>query len=372
MYDRPGDSPTSVLAPAPASRRVTTPLPDLRHEAEPGPVAPSVVVDPVPDALPPRARWWWVAAIFLVTLVVYAAFTPRVLYYTNPPTGDQPFYLHTAISIVQDHDLDESNNYAEMDEQQYYPRSVEEPGRYPAGFPGILAPFPLPPHNGNTTNRPLTEEYSKHGLGLSALIVPGWIVGTQVALPFLNPPELDLPTGGWPGVAYQLNIVGALLAVQVFLLAFETTRRPLIALVVWATLAFSNPQMTYSYLIFPELPAALCVVYAFRRIALGWQSNGPLRLVLIGVAAGFLPWLHARFLPIGGGLLLFAAWTWWRARRTATPRPTVASLLLAWLPASLSVAGLMGYYYWLYGTVLPNTGDHAGFIDPRSDPWGIP
>ena len=75
---------------------------------------------------------------------------------------------------------------------------------------------------------------------------------------------------------------------------------------VWAALAFSNPLMTYSYLIFPELPAGLCVIYAFRRLALGWQANGPFRLVLTGLALAFLPWLHSRFLPITGMLLLFA------------------------------------------------------------------
>ncbi len=354
---------------------------------------------------PFRVRAGWSIGVFLVTLVIYALFTQRILYYTNPPTGDQPFYLHTAISIVQDHDINERNNYDHQDERQYYPRfTVANDGYYPAGFPGIPAPWPLPPHNGKTTARPAGEEYSKHGLGLSVLIVPGWALGTQWTPPGIDLHALDQPGAGWPTVVYELNILGALLAVQVFLLAFEVTRRPTIALVIWAALAFSNPQMTYSYLIFPELPAGLCTIYAFRRLALGRQANGPLRLIAIGVVAGFLPWLHARFLPITGALVLFAIWSWWRTRQPARPatdtvaassasigatdaniassdsartergtrRPSVVSLLPVLLPVVLSLSTLMAFYYWLYGTILPNTGDHAGFINPLTDPWGVP
>ncbi|MGI8587263.1 MAG: hypothetical protein ACR2M0_06180 [Chloroflexia bacterium] len=324
---------------------------------------------------PPHIHPLLVIGIFVVSFFVYALFDGQVLLYTNPPTGDQPFYLHTAISIVQDGDINEYNNYLNQDESQFYPRSVSERLRYPYKFQGILAPYPLPPHNGHTTNRPDDEWYSKHGLGLSVLIVPGWALGVTVAPPFINLDALDQPTGGWPMVVYEMNIIGALLAVQVFLLAYEASRRWWIALAVWAALAFSNPLMTYSYLIFPELPAGLCAIYAFRRLRLGLWNNGPLRLLLVGLAAGFLPWLHARFLPITIGLVLFALWGWWKQRRPAPAPPrsrSAIALLPMLLPVVVSAGLLMGFYYWLYGTVLPNTGDHAGFIDPLSDPLGLP
>jgi len=353
------------------------------------------------DAPPFRVRAGWALGVFLVTLVVYALFTQRILYYTNPPTGDQPFYLHTAISLVQDGDINERNNYDQQDERQYYPRfTVANDGYYPAGFPGIPAPWPLPPHDGKTSARPAGEEYSKHGLGLSVLIVPGWALGTHWTPPGIDLHALDQPGAGWPTVVYELNILGALLAVQVFLLAFEATRRVEIGLILWAALAFSNPQMTYSYLIFPELPAGLCAIYAFRRLALGWSANGPLRLLAIGSLIGFMPWLHARFLPISGALALFALWTWWRTRRAThlavvapvllsadaassatalstqhsalSTRPSVAGLLPVLLPMFGALGALGLFYSWLYGTILPNTGDHAGFINPLTDPWGVP
>jgi hypothetical protein len=365
-------------------------------------VAEPSVAAPAPA---PGVRPAWTIGVFCVTLVVYALFTRQVLLYTNPPTGDQPFYLHTAISIVQDHDIEESNNYQQQDERLYYPQTVSKSGYYPGGFLGILAPFPLPPHNGHTTNRPPNEQYSKHGLGLSVLIVPGWALGVNLrdVPPLINLGELDQSNAGWPVVVYQLNILGALLAAQVFLLAYEVSRRVGVALVVWLALSFSNPVMTYSYLIFPELPAGLCAIYAFRRLALGWNRNGPGRLLLIGLAAGFMPWLHARFLPITLGLAAFAVWSWWRARggdapatvvapetpgaeepglpawRPPTPpaarparRRSVAALIWPLAPVVISGLLLMGFYDWLYGTILPNTGDHAGFINPITDPAGLP
>ncbi len=327
----------------------------------------------------------WVWGVFLVSLVAYALATPRVLTYTEPPTGDQPFYLQTAISIIEDHDINEHNNYnVDASYNQFYPVPA-----YPAGFKGIPAPYPLPPttHVGATKNRPADEWYSKHGLGVPVLIIPGWLIGKA-----LTPVFSDVLAqwtvnggGGWPGTVFEFNILGALLAVQVFLFAWETSRRRWVALAVWAALAFSNPQMSYSLLIFPELPAALLALYAFRRLNLGWTANARWQLLLVGLCMGYIPWLHARFLPITLGLAAFAAYQWWKARRAPAPvsapvaAPPVAppppappvpwtrrlgSVALALGPVALSGVLLMSYYFWLYGSPLPNTQDHAGFFVP--------
>ncbi len=339
----------------------------------------------------PGRGWGW--GVFLVSLAVYVLATPRVLTFTEPPTGDQPFYLQTAISIIEDHDINENNNYnANASYNQFYPVPA-----YPAGFKGIPAPYPLPPatHVGATKNRPADEWYSKHGLGVPVLILPGWIIGKALTPVFSG--VLSSWTanggGGWPGTVFEFNILGALLAVQVFLFAWETSRRRWIALAVWAALAFSNPQMRYSLLIFPELPAALLALYAFRRLYLGWAANSRWQLALVGVCMGYIPWLHARFLPITLGLAVFAAYQWWKARQVpaggrfagptaAAPAPAAAvvprvpwthrlgTLALALAPVAVSGLLLMGYYYWLYGSPLPNTQDHAGFFVPYANAQG--
>ena len=334
----------------------------------------------------------WLIGIFVVTLGIYAWATPTVLTYTEPPTGDQPFYLQTAISIVEDHDINEYNNYNESQSyNQFYPPmpSYPEALAYPAGFKGIPAPYPLPPtgHVGATKNRPADEWYSKHGLGVPVLIIPGWVIGkalTPVFAPLFARWTMN-GGGGWPGTVFEFNILGALLAVQVFLFAWETTRRRGIALAVWAALAFSNPQMSYSLLIFPEMPAALLALYAFRRLNLGWAANRPWQLLLAGFCIGYIPWLHARFLPLTLVLALYALYQWLHARRDAAApavepaallpasppaaitRPaglTLGRLALALAPVVLSGLLLAYYYYWLYSSPLPNTQDHAGFFMP--------
>ena len=59
--------------------------------------------------------------VFLVSFLVLALFTPRVTTYLDPTTGDEPFYLMTAISILKDGDLNECNNYTQHDELAIYP-----------------------------------------------------------------------------------------------------------------------------------------------------------------------------------------------------------------------------------------------------------
>jgi hypothetical protein len=342
----------------------------------------------------------WLPGVFLATFLVYAWATPTVLANTEPPTGDQPFYLQTAISILEDFDIDEHNNYTTAASyDQFYPQRDGNPA-YPPGFLGIPAPYPLPPatHVGATVNRPAEEWYSKHGLGVPILILPGWVIGKA-----LTPLFAHLTVnggGGWPGTVFEFNILGALLAVQVFLLAWDTTHRRGIALAVWAVLAFSNPQMSYSLLIFPEMPAALLAVYAFRRLNLGWAANNRWQLLLVGICIGYIPWLHSRFLPITLVLALFALYRWWRARPAVVPTASASTdatlapapaegvptlvpapsapapgkrgflagdlgrLALVLVPVAIAGLALAGYYQWLYGKPLPNTQDHAGFFQP--------
>ena len=68
-----------------------------------------------------RVRAWEPLLIFLVSFLVLALFTPRVTTYLDPTTGDEPFYLMTAISILKDGDLNECNNYTQHDELAIYP-----------------------------------------------------------------------------------------------------------------------------------------------------------------------------------------------------------------------------------------------------------
>jgi hypothetical protein len=304
-----------------------------------------------------RARAWEPVSIFVVTFLALALFAPRIMTHLNPVTGDEPFYMMTAISIWKDGDLNECNNYRQMDEVAFHPAFYEPWLGYPEGWQGWAStPFPLTPHPARLVpasrmcastdpgvrlpaSGSRSELYSKHGLGLSLLILPAFVAGGR---------EL---------VVYFLVALGALLAANVYLLARESAKQIWPALLTWLAFSFTVPQLSYSYLIFPELPAALFVLYAFRRIRL--RNNNLFQVAAIGASIAFLPWLHYRFIPVSAALFIYFAYSTWKR---ATPHRLVSYALV--INQSLVSAGLlMLFFYHRYRQVFPNASDHAGSSD---------
>ncbi|MDQ5826497.1 MAG: NHL repeat-containing protein [Chloroflexota bacterium] len=311
---------------------------------------------------------------FCLSLLVYLSMVPRIIIYSNPPTGDQAFYLMVAASIVQDGDLNIANNYAQQDETKFYSLSPRPPG-----FVGMGAPFPLPPIPAASTNRPPDEMYDFRQPGLPLLIAPAWGLGSLVSL-------------WWPATVIFMNVLGALLAVNIFLMAYQLTGRKWIAWAVWLPMSFSSPIMTYSELVFTEVATALMVLYAFRRLALGWAANGPLRMVLLGLCIGYIPWMSWRNLPVAAGLVAFGAYQGWRYYRsqapeaartteegatyidlapTASPLESVLPRLLTWaVPIATALGLLAAYNLFLFGTLTPpNRVPELGAAEPFLWPW---
>jgi hypothetical protein len=350
------------------------PFPSLvQYQTEHAEPAGASVPAAVPATRPDdhrRAPAWESWAVFLVTLAVLAAFTPRMSQYLDPVSGDEPFYLMTAISIIKDRDVNECNNYIAQDEASFYPEFYSFDGQqayaaFPADWRGWRgAPYPLPPHPAVLApasrqcasvyraypvnyDNPGGELYSKHGLGMSLLVLPAYAIGDRL------------------GVMFLLNAFGALLATLVYLLARESTGRMLPGVLTWAAFAFTVPFMPYSYLIFPELPAAVLVIYAFRRIRL--TNNNLLQTSLVGYSIAFLPWLHYRFAPICLGLALYYIV---QDRRHREPRRAARYTALL-LPPVVSAGLLAVFFMHRYGMPFPNPADHAGINDVGGTLRGI-
>lgn len=264
--------------------------------------------------------------VMALTGVFYLALLPTVFRHLNPLTGDEPFYVMTAQSILNDRDLDESNNYANRDYEDFYPADP-----LPANWQGWPSfPRTLPPHPA-TSERP--GLYTKHGLGLSLLI----------AVPY----EL----AGRLGAVLVVVLLAVLLAGQIFMLAREAGARHELAALIAVGLAIAMPIAPYATLIFPEVPAALLIVYAVRRLSA--NRNNLAQWLATGVAIGFLPWLHQRFAVVSVVFAIAILIELWRAR----------SLQVASTLAPIAVGGfsLLTYNQWLYGQPTQNVEDHAGF-----------
>jgi hypothetical protein len=272
----------------------------------------------------------WLLATCALVAIYYAGLLPIVTDRLDPLTGDEPFYVMTAISIIRDGDLNEANNYAQRDYDEFYPGTP-----LPAGWNGWPAfPRTLPPHPATTE---LPGLHTKHALGLSLLIaVPYAMAGRSAA-------------------ALVVLLCGVLLAGQMYLLGRTTGAMPDIAGVGAVGLAIVMPIAPYGLLIFPEIPAALLLLYAIRRLAAsqnaGWQWT------LAGAAIGFLPWLHQRFVPtavILAGVLLY------RVLRGRQFRSAALGVGLT----SIGGVLLLVYNLWLYRSPFQSTNDHAGFNGP--------
>jgi hypothetical protein len=268
-----------------------------------------------------RVMW----AVFLAAFAIFAACIPRITTRLDPVTGDEPFYLMTAYSILHDHDIDETNNFANHDWLRFYP-SYPLPRDW-QGWPGISPD--LPPHASQTFR---TGLYSKHGLGIPVLIL----------LPFA--------LRGRTGVVLLYNLMAAGVAANIYLLARTVAARHR-ALILTAILMASVPLATYAFLIFPEMPAALMLTYAVRRLLAA--RNEPWQWALVGLCTGYLPWLHARFVPVVAGLALIFAWRHLRANWRLA--------LFAVIPAGILLALFEAYSLAFYHYPVPNRHDHAGF-----------
>ena len=260
-----------------------------------------------------RPDRWTVGLVFASTLVVYLLAAVRMLPYVEPPTGDQPHYLMQVISLVEDGDLDLKNNYTSAESYGQF----SAPGRRRPGFQGIPVSYQLEPagHVVVKTTADGERWYPKHAPGLPVLLVPGWSIGKALT-PWLSS-LTALGSGSWPGAVIEMAVFGALLATQIFLLAWDASGRRSIAFAVWGALSFSVPQLLVSLTLFPEAPAALGLVCVFRHVAVRPLPSQTWKLMLLGAIVAGLPWLNPRLMLVSGSLALLVVVALWRAARTA-------------------------------------------------------
>ena len=239
------------------------------------------------------------AALWLVLFAVYAATIGLPAFGESEYAGDEPHYLLTAKSLVEDGSVDLTDEY----------RGRE----YSAFYPGTLGPHGL--LTGGRLNEP-------HGLGFPVLIAPAFAIG------------------GAKGVEVLLAAIAALAVLLAYRLALRVVPDPW-ALGATLAVGLSPPMLAYSTAVYPELPAAAALCGA-ALLALGLAQRTTRRAAYGSFALiALLPWLDPKYLIPGAVVALYGFRTLRRARR---PVLAVTALELVGFSAALYVGFSDGFY----------------------------
>ncbi len=210
----------------------------------------------------------------VILCVSLAAYFALALWMTAhwKPLGDEPHYLLAAHSLAVDRDVDLANNYAQRD------------------FQNFLEGETLDPH---VKILPNGAQILNHDLGLPFLL----------ALPYA--------LGGRAGAELFLALCGALLAWQMWKLAYDVTRDARASTLAWFALAFTPPLVLYGALIYPEVIGALIFIWVTRRILFHTSAQNSAAVILVcACGAALLPWLSIRFSVLAALLVGFVALEW--------------------------------------------------------------
>jgi hypothetical protein len=227
-----------------------------------------------------------------------------------PTASDEPIYLLIVQSMIFDHDLDLTNDFAGQRYYDFYPE-------------------PLP---------------DSHSIQVGPALFPVRDMGVPVlaAIPYA--------LAGRTGVLVLICVFGALLAAQLYLLLRELAFDRRAAFLAVAATVFVHPFLTYTTQIYPDLIAAVMFVTVVRLIRHGTAT--PLRnLALASAFVGTLPWLTTRawFVTIGLGLVIAYAALWPR-------RHLVRRVIAGALPFTFLVLVLCYLNWRLFGWFIPGAG----------------
>jgi hypothetical protein len=238
-------------------------------------------------------RWLWLAAFLAVLVPGQLAVGMRASRLASV-TGDEPFYLATAQSLVSDGDLDLRDEYANASVEMARFWDGAKPlwrQMSPAADGRLLAP---------------------HDPGLSLLIAPAYAVG------------------GLEGVRRFLVVVWALAMAFAAVLARRLGVPWWAALVAAVAVGAGAPGLVYGSQVYPEAPAALLLCLG--ALTSVWRSHRAQTMLMLGLLVA-LEWLGVKYLPYA--VLLGGVYVWRQRpdRRTLTIAGVIggaAAIHFAW------------------------------------------
>jgi len=217
------------------------------------------------------------AFLFLSSLILYNGGSLLLTSSGQTFAGDEPHYLLISHSLLEDGDIDLSNNYANRDYQDI-----------------MLAQVRIDPHLAPGTK----GHHSFHSPGTSFLLLPFYALGSLFKgklLVFF--------------IRLGMSVFGALLGIQIFLFTNQEWKNEKLALGIWFLYSFSAPVFFYSLHVYPEIFIALFSLTVFRLLRFS-SSLSRFRLLFLGFLLSCFIWFHAiKYIFILVPLFLYAVWT---------------------------------------------------------------
>jgi hypothetical protein len=313
-----------------------------------GPLASAVWIVIAALLLAPFARARWARALaapparqFALAIVIAAATYTAAAWRMAPavPAGDEPHYLVITQSLLYDRDLRIENNHRRGDYHAYFGADLK-PDYLRRGVDG--------------------EIYSIHAPGLPALVLPAFALA------------------GYPGVVVFLAIVSAMGAALVWRTGWRITGDAGAAWAGWAAVALTAPFLFHSFTLYPDGPAAALVMAAIYALSFpDAVTSSRWRIVALGSALAYLPWLHTRYAVLAAILGVLVVWQLWRpgeaGDRSLSPRLHRLGRCVTFLAVpALSAAVWLWSFYAIYGELNP-TAPYGGYTQSslRNVPRGL-
>jgi hypothetical protein len=270
------------------------------------------------SALSPRRR---TISLFLASFLVYQVAAFILVSQGTTFSGDEPYYLLTAHSLLRDGDINVANNYAQQDYFHFY--SKKDNPRLKLGIYGRQG------KKGKDSIYPINLP------GISVLMLPFYWLSQLVSGKWLT---FILKT--------SLSLWASLLGLQVYLYARERWERERLSLGLWALYAFSAPVLFYAVHLYPEVPIAFFAFYVFRKVS-GRTAPSTSDMILCGFLLGLFPWFGLKYSFIFYPLFLVSMFFLLREHKVQ-----LRALAFAF-PPLICMALFYVFIYSLYGTFSP-------------------
>ncbi len=294
--------------------------------------------------------------IAFAAFLVYALVTPEWARVWDGHPGNEPKTLRMAVALGHGLTLDVEGVSAAMEDLPARPLGAAAwgaavtLGRESARMLAALARGPHAVGAGAIRATRITRQTirGKEG-GVFHVLAPGPSLLLAPALRADRWLNLHRGTRGRLAVTLLLwNVLAALAAAAVFRLLREASGRAGLSAALTAVLALLPPYVFYSWQFYPEMLGALALAVALRQVLFAgpWRRTGP--IAGLSLLLAFLPWLHQKFLPVWGVLVVMAV--------VRAVGDLVTARQIAWLvlPQAASLYLFALYNFAITGSVRPD------------------